>query len=111
MDFFFFSILNIVVFLRLRKVKENSLILWYNEYIRILKRVVRKMERSWRKIKLEVFRIVWRESSIFYRKVLKIVRFDYFFFFLEENKYNFRYLFNIVVKLMKNKVLISVDIF
>ncbi len=30
---------------------------WYNDHTRSLKRAARKMERSWRKTKLEVFRI------------------------------------------------------
>lgn len=62
------SILNTVAPLHLRKVKENSLTPWYNEHTRTLKRVARKMEHSWRKTKLEVFRIAWRESNLSYRK-------------------------------------------
>ncbi len=60
------------------------------------------MERSWRKTKLEVFRIAWRESILSYRKALKTARSDYFSSLLEENKYNPQYLFNTVAKLMNN---------
>jgi len=67
MDSLFSSILNTVAPLCLRKIKENSLTPWYNEHIRTLKRAARKMERSWRKTKLEVFRIAWRESNLSYR--------------------------------------------
>ncbi len=61
------------------------------------------MERSWRKTKLEVFRIAWRESTLSYRKALKTARSDYFLSPLEENKYNPRYLFNTVAKKKKIK--------
>ncbi|KAI2665191.1 putative RNA-directed DNA polymerase from transposon BS [Labeo rohita] len=45
--------LDTVAPLRLRKIKENSPTPWYNEHTRALKRAARKMERSWRKTKLE----------------------------------------------------------
>ncbi len=61
------------------------------------------MERSWRKTKLEVFRITWRESTLSYGKVLKTAKSDYFLSLLEENKHNPRPLFNTVAKLTKNK--------
>uniref|UniRef100_A0A8C2H2H7 Reverse transcriptase domain-containing protein n=1 Tax=Cyprinus carpio TaxID=7962 RepID=A0A8C2H2H7_CYPCA len=110
MDSLFSSILNTVAPLRLRKVKENSLTPWCNEHTRTLKRAARKMERSWRKTKLEVFRIAWRESNLSYRKALKTAKSDYFSSLLEENKHNPRYLFNTVAKLTKNKASTSVDI-
>ncbi len=66
------------------------------------------MERSWRKTKVEVFRIAWQESTISYRKALKTARSDYFTSLLEEN--NPRYLFNTVAKLTKNKASAGVDI-
>ena len=110
MDSLFSSILNTVAPLRLRKVKENSLTPWCNEHTRTLKRAARKMERSWRKTKPEVFRIAWRESNLSYRKALKTAKSDYFSSLLEENKHNPRYLFNTVAKLTKNKASTSVDI-
>ncbi len=51
-----------------------------------LKRAARKMERSWRKTKLEVFHIDWRESTLSYRKALKTARSDCFLSLLEEKK-------------------------
>jgi len=36
------------------------------------------MERSWKKTKLEVFRISWKERSIAYREALKAARSAYF---------------------------------
>ncbi len=57
MDSLFSSTLETVAPLRLRKIKENSQTPWYNEHTRTLKRAARKMERSWKKTKLEVFRI------------------------------------------------------
>ncbi len=78
MDSLFFSTLDTVAPLRLRKIKENSLTPWYNEHTRTLKRAAWKMERSWRKTKLEVFRFAWRESTLSYRKALKTARSDYF---------------------------------
>ncbi|KAI2653251.1 hypothetical protein H4Q32_006658 [Labeo rohita] len=102
-DSLFSRTLDTVAPLRLRKIKENSPTPWYNEHTRALKRAARKMERSWRKTKLEVFRTAWRECTLSYRKALKSARSDYFSTLLEENKHNPRYLFNTVAKLTKNK--------
>ncbi len=57
MDSLFSSTLDTVAPLRLRKIKENSPTLWYNEHTHALKRAARKMERSLRKTKLDVFHI------------------------------------------------------
>ncbi len=57
MDSLFSSTLDMVAPLSLRKIKEKSLTLWYNEDTRAIKRATREMERSWRKTKLEVFRM------------------------------------------------------
>ncbi len=108
MDSLFSSTLDTVAPLRLRKIKEKSLTPWYNEHTRTLKRAARKMERRWRKTKLEVFRIAWRESTLSYRKALKTARSDYFSSLLED-KHNPRYLFNTVAKLTKNKASTGVD--
>ncbi len=108
MDSLFSSTLDTVAPLRLRKIKEKSPTPWYNEHTRTLKRAIRKMERSWRKTKLEVFRMAWWESTLSYRKALKTARSDYFSSLSEENKNNPRYLFNIVAKLAKNKTSTSV---
>ncbi len=110
MDSLFSSTLDTAAPLCLRKIKEKSPTPWYNEHTRALKRAARKMERSRRKTKLEVFRIAWRESTLSYRKALKTARSDYFSSLLEENKHNPRYLFNTVAKLTKNKVSAAVDI-
>ena len=61
------------------------------------------MERNWKKTKLEVFRISWKESSIAYREALEAARSAYFSTLLKENKHNPRYLFETVAKLTKNK--------
>ncbi len=74
--------------LHLRKIKEKSLTPWYNEHTRALTRAARKIERSWRKTKLEVFRIAWQESTLSYRKALKTARSDYFLSLLEKQKTN-----------------------
>ncbi len=110
MDSLFSSTLDTVAPLRLRKIKEKSPTPWYNEHTRTLKRSARKMERSWRKTKLEVFHLAWRESILSYRKALKTARSDYFSSLLEENKHNPRYLFNMVTKLTKNKASTGVGI-
>ncbi len=103
MDSLFSSTLATVAPLCLRKIKDKSPTPWYNEHTRTLKRAARKMERSWRKTKLEVFRKAWRESNLSYRKALKTARSDYFSSLLEENKHNPRHLFNTVTKLTKIK--------
>ncbi len=109
MESLFSSTLDTVAPLRLRKIKENSLTLWYNEHTRT-RRSARIMECSWRKTKLEVFRIAWRESTLSYRKALKTARSVFFSSLLEENKHNPRYLFNTVTKLTKNKASTGVGI-
>ncbi|XP_077094295.1 uncharacterized protein LOC143746358 [Siphateles boraxobius] len=95
--------LDTVAPLRLKKIKENSPTPWYNKHTRALKRAARKMERNWKKTKLEVFRISWKESSIAYREALKAARSAYFSTLLEENKHNPRYLFEKVATLTKKK--------
>ncbi len=92
MDSLFSNSLDTVAPLCLRKIKENCPTLWYNEHNRALKRAARKMERRWRKRKLEVFSMAWRESTLYYRNALKTARSDYFSSLLEENKHNPRYL-------------------
>ncbi len=106
----FSSTLDTVAPLHLRKIKEKSPTLWYNAHTRTLKRAICKMERSWRKTKLEVFHIAWWESTLYYWRALKIAKSDYFSSLLEENKHNPRYLFNTVAKLTKNKASTGVDI-
>ncbi len=88
MDSLFSSTLDTVAILRLRKIKEKSPTPWYNEQTRALKRAAQKMERSWRKTKLETVCMAWRESTLSYRKALKTARSDYFSALLEENKHN-----------------------
>ncbi len=110
MDSLFSSTLNTVAPLRLRKIKEKSPTPWYNEHTRALKRAAWKMERSWRKTKLEVFRIAWQENTLSYRKALKTARSAYFTSLLEENKHNPKYLFNTVDKLTKNITSAGADI-
>ncbi len=110
MDSLFSSTLDTVAPLRFRKIKEKSPKPWYNEHTRALKRAARKMEHSWRKTKLEVFCMAWRESTLSYRKAIKTARSDYFSSLLEENKHNPSYLFNKVAKLTKNKTSTGVDI-
>ncbi len=85
MDSLFSSTLDTVAPLRLKKIKEKSPTPWYNEHTRTLKRAARKMERGWRKTKLEVFRIAWRESTLSYRKAFKTAKSVYFSSLLEEN--------------------------
>ncbi len=101
MDSLFSSTLDMVASLRLRKIKEKSPTLWYNEHTRALKRAACKMGCSWRKTKLEVFRIAWQESNLSYRKALKMAISDYFLSLLEENKHNLRYLFIYSAKINK----------
>jgi len=102
MDSLFSITLDTVAPLRLRKIKEKSPAPWYNEHTRAPKKAAQKMEHSWRKTKLEVFHIAWRESILSYRKALKTARSDYFSSLLEENKHNPRYLFITVAKKKKN---------
>ncbi len=110
MESLFSSTLDTVAPLRLRKIKEKSPTPWYNEHTRAVKRAARKMGHSWRKTKLEVFRIAWRERTLSCRKALKTARSDYFSSLLEEIKHNSMYLFNTVAKITQNKASTGVDI-
>ncbi len=87
MDSFFSSTLDTVAPLHLKKIKENCQTLWYKEHTCALKRAARKMERSWRKTKLEVFCIVWREKYFYLQKSLKTARYAYFLSLLEGSTY------------------------
>ncbi|MGL5674454.1 MAG: reverse transcriptase family protein, partial [Plesiomonas shigelloides] len=100
-DALFSNTLDSVAPLRLKKIKDISPTPWYNEHTRALKRAARKLERSWKNSKLEVFRISWREKME-YRKAVKTARSAYFSNLLEENKHNPKYLFNTVAKLTRN---------
>ncbi len=104
MDSHFSSTLDTVAPLRSRKIKEKSSTLWYNEHNQALKRAARKMEHSWRKTKLEVFRIAWQENTLSYKKTLKTARSAYFTSLLEENKHNPKYLFNFGKIEQKNNI-------
>ncbi len=79
MDSLFSSTLDPVAPLSLRKIKEKSPTPWYNEHTRALKRAAWKMEWSWRKTKLEVFRISWQECTLSYRKKIKTDRSELLF--------------------------------
>ncbi len=103
MDSLFSSTLDTVAPLHLRNIKEMSPTPWYNEHTCGLKRAARKMECSWKKTKLEVFHIAWRESTISYRKAFKTARSDFLSSLLEEKKHNPRYLFNTVAKKIKHQ--------
>jgi len=46
-------------------------VIWYNENTQVLKKAARKMESSWKKINIEVFRIVWKDNDTAYKKALK----------------------------------------
>jgi len=63
-----------------------------------------KKECNWKKTKLEVFWISWKESSTAYREALKTARSAYFSNLLKEKNQNPLYLFEKVAKLTKNKV-------
>ncbi len=54
-----------------------------SKFLSIYKRAAQKMERSWRKTKVEVFSIAWRDNTLFYKKALKTARSAYFMSLLE----------------------------
>ncbi len=71
MDSLFSSTLDMVAPLRLMKITEKRQTPSYNEHTGALQRAARKMERSWRKTKPEVFHMAWRERTLSYRKAFK----------------------------------------
>ncbi|XP_057191232.1 uncharacterized protein LOC130555221 [Triplophysa rosa] len=95
--------------LRLKKIKNGSPTPWYNEHTQALKKAARKMERNFKKTKLEVFRTAWKDSIRKYRKALITSRSAYFSSLIEENQHNPRFLFNTVAKLTKNKSSVTSD--
>ncbi len=74
MDSLFSSTLDTVAPLHLRKIKEKSPTLWYNEHTRSQKEQPGKWSAAGGKqAKLEVFRMAWWESTLSYRKALKLL--------------------------------------
>ncbi|XP_060745410.1 uncharacterized protein LOC132858883 [Tachysurus vachellii] len=99
----FTSTLDTVAPIRLQKVRDKTLAPWYNSHTHTLKRETRNLERKWRKTKLEVFRIAYKESMPSYRQALKAARAEHLSKLIENNQNNPRFLFSTVARLTKNQ--------
>ncbi|KAI5086468.1 hypothetical protein C0J45_23356, partial [Silurus meridionalis] len=97
------STLDTVAPIRLKKVREQAPAPWYNSHTHVLKRTARNLERKWRKTKLEVFRIAYKDSMLSYRRALKAARAEHLSKLIENNKNNPRFLFSTVAKLTTNQ--------
>ena len=88
--------------LKKKSLKYRRLAPWYNPQTRNLKKITRKLERKWRRTKLEESRLAWMDSLKSYRKVLHNARAAYYSALIEENKNNPRFLFSTVAKLTES---------
>ncbi|KAF7700426.1 hypothetical protein HF521_003384, partial [Silurus meridionalis] len=102
-DLILTSTLDTVAPIRLKKVREQAPAPWYNSHTHALKRTARNLERKWRKTKLEVFRIAYKDSMLNYRRALKAARAEHLSKLIENNKNNPRFLFSTVAKLTTNQ--------
>ncbi len=82
----FSKTLETVAPIKLKKVREKRAAPWYNSYTHSLKKETRILERKWRKIKLEVFRIAWKNSMSSYRQALKAARTEHIRKLIDNNK-------------------------
>uniref|UniRef100_A0A671US71 Reverse transcriptase domain-containing protein n=1 Tax=Sparus aurata TaxID=8175 RepID=A0A671US71_SPAAU len=80
---------------------------WFTDETRDLKQACRKMERAWRKSKLEVFYLAWHDSVLNYKRALNTARTAYFSSLINNNKHNPRFLFNTVAKLTQKPQSVS----
>jgi len=79
----------------------------YNSQLRALKQTARKQERQWRSSSLEESQLVWKDSSITYKKALRKATTAYYSSLIEENKNNPRFLFSTVARLTKSPSSVS----
>ncbi|WP_141663724.1 hypothetical protein, partial [Candidatus Ichthyocystis sparus] len=90
---------------RTRRPKKSTP--WFTDETRDLKQACRKMERAWRKSKLEVFHLAWHDSVLNYKRALNTARTAYFSSLINNNKHNPRFLFNTVAKLTQKPQSVS----
>ncbi len=101
----FSNTLETVAPIKLKKVREKRAAPWYNSYTHSLKKETRNLERKWRKIYLEVFRIAWKNSMSSYRQALKAARTEYIrLLFIDNNQNNPRFLFSTVARLTNKQM-------
>lgn len=90
---------------RTRRPKKSTP--WFTEETRDLKQACKKMERAWRKSKLNVFYLAWHDSVLNYKRALNTARTAYFSSLINKNKHNPRFLFNTVAKLTQKPQSVS----
>ncbi len=69
-----------------------------------LKKETRNLECKWRKAKLEVFRIAWKNSMSSYKKALKAARTEHIRKLRDNNQNNPRFLFSTVARLTNKQM-------
>ena len=74
---------------------------WFTDETRGLKKSCRRLERKWRKSKLEADQLLWRDSVLLYRRALTAAKSAYYSRLISSNKHNPRFLFDTVAKLTK----------
>ncbi len=100
----FSKTLETVAPIKLKKVREKRAAPWYNSYTHSLKKETRILERKWRKIKLEVFRIAWKNSMSSHRQALKAARTEHIRKLIDNNQNNPRFLFSTVARLTNKQM-------
>ncbi len=103
MNSLFSSTLDTIAPLRLRKIKEKSPTPWYNEHTRTLKRAARKNGSAAGGKKTRGISLAWRESTLSYRKALKLLDLITFSSLLEQTNITPGIYSSTVAKLTKNK--------
>ncbi|XP_076854807.1 uncharacterized protein LOC143509873, partial [Brachyhypopomus gauderio] len=88
--------------LRYKRATERRIAPWYNEHTRSLKRAARILERKWRNMKLEVYRLSWKSSLIEYKHALHMAKSLYLSALIEKHKNNSGLLFKTVSSLTRS---------
>ncbi|KAF7690224.1 hypothetical protein HF521_012028, partial [Silurus meridionalis] len=94
--------------LKSRSVSFARSALWYNDDLRTMKALCRKMERRWRISGLTVHHQAWKVSLLEYKAEMVSARSVYFSQIIVNNQKNPKQLFHIINKLLKNHSLSNV---
>ena len=92
--------LNKVAPVKVKKQSHNKTSPWINPTIHDLKRSCRAAERKWRKTRLEVHHIIYKECMLIYNSSVHTARRAYFSKIISESKNNSRILFSTIDRLL-----------
>jgi hypothetical protein len=86
--------------LKSSSVPDRKDVKWYNEDVRLAKQVRRKLERKWRKTRLEIDRQIFRSKSNDVISIINQAKRDYFTNLIQENSADTKALFTVVDSLL-----------